>query len=157
MTTLDAPLQVDLPQVEPQPQPQPATATDNTIGTAVKAAGRARARIQIGPALRKTGATFRPPELWTERQPSLKDAYHYAWFGEWTGPNTFGRFLGRCYAAAVSIPALFVGYLLLWVIVRPARLAALVLLTVLVGLTPAGGAVLSALAAALRWAANLTA
>ena len=148
---------VDLAPAPGTQTAEPQTATAEATEKGVKAGGRARARIQVGPVARKIGAEFRPPEFWIERAPSLKDVVMYAWHGEWTGERTIGRTLGRTYAVLVSIPAHVIGYVLLWLIARPARHAVAWLLIALIALTPPGGVALGAIATALRWVANLTA
>lgn len=152
-----------------------ATAAVGTVELPTKAGTRTRARIQPVAAVRKhfgvrdmpdaeevglvrrIAGLITPPEVWTERAPSLRDVTYYAWYGEWTGTGTAGRVLGKFYASLVAIPAFVVLYLLTWVIARPARGIAVVVLTTLVALTPPGGVALGAVAGVLRWLANLTA
>ncbi|GAA2760008.1 hypothetical protein [Actinopolymorpha rutila] len=81
---------------------------------------------------------MRPPEVWETGRPSLRQVWHYAAYGQWTGQDTVGRILGITYAVLITLPALTAGYYLLWVLERPARLAAALALTVLCVLTPPG-------------------
>ncbi|SFG53448.1 hypothetical protein SAMN05421678_106266 [Actinopolymorpha cephalotaxi] len=81
---------------------------------------------------------MRPPEVWETGRPSLRQVWHYAAYGQWTGQGTVGRILGITYAVLVTLPALTAGYYLLWVLERPARLAAALVLAVLCVLTPPG-------------------
>ncbi|MFC5186996.1 hypothetical protein [Actinomadura harenae] len=73
-------------------------------------------------------AFWTPPDIWSHDRPSLEHVWAYAARGPWTTPSGPLRWLGRAYAipAAVLIGLL---YGLVWVVERPSRLiAALVLL-----------------------------
>lgn len=97
------------------------------------------------------GRDLKPPELWEHPRPSLRDVWHYAAYGTWTGEGTVGRKIGKAYAVLVVIPAHTVGYFGLWVLERPARLIASALLCTLIGLTPAGSIALGSVLSVLRW------
>jgi hypothetical protein len=92
--------------------------------------------VDGGPGLLdRTVAFWTPPEIWSQPRPSLAQVAAYAWRGSWTGEDTASRQLGRVYAALVSIPAHAVGYVLLWLIERPARFAVTALLAFLIFLS----------------------
>ncbi|MGW5364447.1 hypothetical protein [Actinopolymorpha pittospori] len=97
---------------------------------------------------------MRPPEVWENQRPSLREIWHYAAYGQWTGQGTPGRILGITYAVVIAIPALTLGYYALWVLERPARLVAALVLATLVGLTPSGQFSLGLLLELLRWLAT---
>lgn len=134
-----------------------ATAAVQTAKEETKARPRTRARIQAREACRKVATTFDPPELWSDRQESLRDVYYYARYGEWTGAGTAGRTLGRAYALLVSLPVVAVLYFAAWIVRRPARGIAGAAVSVLVALTPPGALALGWLATGLRWLADLIA
>lgn len=80
-------------------------------------------------------AFWTPPEIWSQPRPSLSQVAAYAWKGGWTGEETASRRLGCVYAALVSIPAHAVGYVVLWLVERPARLAVTAVLSLLIVLS----------------------
>lgn len=95
-----------------------------------------------------------PPEVWSNHRPSLRDLAHHAWSGDELGDRATGHLPGRIYAVTVSIPAHAVGYLLLWLTERPARLAVGMILATLVALTPPGSWAIGLLADVARWVAR---
>ncbi|GAA5038601.1 hypothetical protein [Actinopolymorpha pittospori] len=94
---------------------------------------------------------MRPPEVWENQRPSLREIWHYAAYGQWTGQGTAGRILGITYAVVIAIPSLTLGYYALWVLERPARLVAALVLATLVALTPPGQFSLGLLLDLVRW------
>jgi len=80
-------------------------------------------------------AFWTPPEIWSQPRPSLSQLTSYAWHGPWTGQDTHSRWMGRTYAAVVSIPAHALAYVVLWLVERPARLGAAALLGLLICLS----------------------
>lgn len=71
---------------------------------------------------------FTPPEIWSEQRPSLRELWLYARYGPWTSESGLFRWLGRAYAWLIALPLHTAGYYLLWVVARPTRLGAAVLL-----------------------------
>lgn len=98
---------------------------DETLPTT--RAGARRGTLEPVPAsspLRFPATTVRelvvPPDVWSEKRPSLRDLWLYSVYGPWTGERTPSRYLGIAYSLlALSLTA--VGYLLLWIVERPAR------------------------------------
>lgn len=80
-------------------------------------------------------AFWTPPEIWSQPRPSLSQVAAYAWKGGWTGEESTSRRLGCIYVALVSIPAHAVGYVVLWLVERPARLAVTAALSLLIVLS----------------------
>lgn len=134
-----------------------------TAQAPIRDRARAPARARVRPAVsrppfwRRAVAYFQPPELWSERRPSLAEVWSYARHGEWTSATGVWRLLGGLYAVAVAFPAHLLGYGVLFLIERPGRLIALGLVAFLVGLTPPGGLGLDAIATGLRAVADLAA
>lgn len=75
-----------------------------------------------------------PPDIWSEKRPSLRDMWLYARYGRWTRADGLLRFLGALDSLVLVLPVHAVAYLGLWIWERPARrfvVAALVGLTLL--------------------------
>lgn len=161
------------PAVDPTPEPPAVTKSEGftrrftvakppTEASTREARARARegngrrfiTQRNIAARLRRLAGDHRPPEVWDTPRPSLRDVWHYAAYGRWTGQGTLARRLGVAYAIFVAIPAITVGYYLLWILERPARLAAACLLAVLVALTGPGAAVFGACLDFIRWLVN---
>jgi hypothetical protein len=66
-------------------------------------------------------AIVTPPDVWSDDRPSLKKIWYYARHGVWTGEKTPARVLATLYAF-ITLPFTALGYYLLWIIERPARL-----------------------------------
>jgi hypothetical protein len=77
-----------------------------------------------------------PPDIWSDDRPGLERVWAYATRGEWTTPGGVPRLLGRLYALGVAVPVTGVLYALAWLIERPARLIAVLVLLALTGLPP---------------------
>lgn len=110
---------------------------------------RAAARAKVSPKsartqrdwLKELRVAFTPPEIWSERRPSLREVWLYAKYGPWTSEYGFVRWMGRAYAWSVALPLHTAGYYLLWIVQRPTRLVTAVLLGVLIGNTGPGRAI----------------
>lgn len=77
--------------------------------------------VEAGPSLAERAADFVvPPDIWSERRPSLRDLWLYGVYGRWTQVDGPVRFAGAVYAT-VSLAVHAVGYLALWVVERPSR------------------------------------
>jgi hypothetical protein len=98
-----------------------------------------------------------PPEIWSERRPSVSEVWRYANEASWAPAEGPRRTLGRIYAIGVAVPAYATCSIVAWIIERPARHASAWALTVAFALTPPGQWCRSALATVLRWIADLIA
>ena len=110
-----------------------------------------------GAALGRFVAYFDPPEIVSERRPSLAELVRYARLAPYASADGPLRTAGIVYAFAVAVPVYAVAYMCAWICERPARLASAVALLVAFSLTPVGGWCRGALAAALTWAAGVLA
>jgi hypothetical protein len=72
--------------------------------------------------------TFTPPDVVAHDMPALARVWSYARRGEWTGEDGLPRTFGVVYAAVVSVPVTWLAYQVAWLVERPARLSAAVLL-----------------------------
>ncbi|MGI5122837.1 hypothetical protein ACQEU5_25300, partial [Marinactinospora thermotolerans] len=85
-------------------------------------------------AVRWLGVTYRPPDVWRERQPSLKEEWDFVMRGDHLPEAGIWRQAARAYAA----PALAVCsalHIAIWILRSPARHATawLVVAAVLIG------------------------
>lgn len=120
------------------------TGGDTAPGTALRSAEsgddpragatRAQARARI-PHWRSTAervwsvAVGDLPSVWSEAPATPAGLVRYARDGEWCAPDSARlRGAGRAYCWAVAIPVSVLAYVAAWVVQRPARLAAVVLL-----------------------------
>lgn len=79
--------------------------------------------VETGPSLAQRAADIVvPPDIWSERRPSLRDLYLYGVYGRWTQVDGPVRFAGALYATVVAFPFHAVGYLACWIVERPSRL-----------------------------------
>lgn len=75
------------------------------------------------------------PSVWSEAPATPAELVRYARDGEWCAPDsTRLRGAGQAYSWAVAIPASVLAYVAAWVVQRPGRLAAVVLLLVVLAL-----------------------
>jgi hypothetical protein len=63
-----------------------------------------------------------PPDIWSDKRPSLRDLWLYGVYGRWTQATGFVRVLGALYASVIAMPVHAATYLGLWIVERPARL-----------------------------------
>ena len=63
-----------------------------------------------------------PPDIWSDKRPSLRDLWLYGVYGRWTQASGPVRVLGALYASVIAMPFTTVVYLLAWIVERPARL-----------------------------------
>lgn len=70
-------------------------------------------------------------DVWSDDRPSLRSLWLYAVYGQWTGERTPARVAGVIDAVLITLPVTAVGYLLLWVVERPARRIVAAVLTAL--------------------------
>jgi hypothetical protein len=69
-----------------------------------------------------------PPDIWSDKRPSLRDLWLYGVYGRWTQASGPVRVAGALYASVVAMPITTALYLLAWVVERPARVAVVVAL-----------------------------
>lgn len=65
-----------------------------------------------------------PPDIWSDKRPSLRDLWLYGVYGRWTQASGFVRVAGAVYASVVAMPFHTLTYLANWIVERPARLLA---------------------------------
>lgn len=63
-----------------------------------------------------------PPDIWSDKRPSLRDLWLYGVYGRWTQASGPVRVLGAIYASVVAMPFHTLTYLANWIVERPARL-----------------------------------
>jgi hypothetical protein len=63
-----------------------------------------------------------PPDIWSDKRPSLRDLWLYGVYGRWTQASGPVRVLGALYASVIAMPFHAASYLANWVVERPARL-----------------------------------
>lgn len=105
----------------------------STTNASRPAAYDGREGSRSGSARVRIGDYWRPPEIFTHRQPSVNEVLAYARHGEWTAVAGPLRFLGIGYSWVIALPVTVVLYGLAWIVVRPGRAfaAGLVLLVLL--------------------------
>ncbi len=86
--------------------------------------------------LADTARGFSPPDIWSTDRPSLSLMWGYAARGDWTTEAGLPRRAGQVYAVLVAVPVTAVTYLLAWAAERPSRLAAAIVLLVLLFRVP---------------------
>jgi hypothetical protein len=75
------------------------------------------------------------PSVWSDAPATPAELVRYARDGEWCAPHsTRLRAVGRGYCWAIAIPASVAAYVAAWVVQRPGRLAAVLLLVVVLRL-----------------------
>lgn len=77
-----------------------------------------------------------PPEIWSKGNRPLKDEWDYATNGGWTTDVGFIRFFGQAYSLAVVFPVYAVAEIVKWLVKRPTRLLAIVILFTLLAQFP---------------------
>ncbi|WP_020393438.1 hypothetical protein [Kribbella catacumbae] len=107
----------DTPQSPAVLTPVPEVAT--RVGTRADALTPAKRVRNYSTAVSQIGT---PPDVWSDDRPSLKKLWYYATHGVWTGEKTPARMLAVMYAFGLAIPLTALGYYLLWLVERPARL-----------------------------------
>lgn len=96
-------------------------AASSELSLKAKVAAHLRAAFKGASRLR---GVFSPPEIWSEKRPSLRDVWLYAKSGPWAAESGVWRALGKWYARVIALPTHAVGYYLLWILERPSRLFA---------------------------------
>ncbi|GAA5021754.1 hypothetical protein [Actinopolymorpha pittospori] len=141
---------------------------ESPASTEANAAPRLRAREDTadspveeaqapGPAVgrvRRFMAFFDPPEIVSERRPSLAEVVAYARRAPYAPDQGPRRTAGLGYAFVVAVPVYAVAYICAWICERPARLVSALMLVAAFCFTPAGLWARTALAEALRWSAQ---
>lgn len=83
-----------------------------------------------------TRDAFTPPDIWSTDRPSLSHMWAYAAHGDWTSDTGMPRRAGQAYAVLVAVPVTAVTYVLAWAAERPSRLAAAIVLLILLSQVP---------------------
>lgn len=73
-----------------------------------------------------------PPDIWSDKRPSLRDLWLYGVYGQWTQASGPVRVLGAIYASVVAMPFHTLTYLANWIVERPARLLVAAIVAVLI-------------------------
>lgn len=63
-----------------------------------------------------------PPDIWSDKRPSLQELWWYGVYGRWTQASGPVRVAGALYASVVAMPFHTLTYLANWIVERPARL-----------------------------------
>lgn len=82
------------------------------------------------------GSMFTPPDIWSQDRPSLSKVWAYATRGGWTGDTGLPRRAGQVYALLVALPVIAVCSLIEWSVERGSRMAAVIVLLVLLAQVP---------------------
>ncbi|MET9713367.1 hypothetical protein [Nocardiopsis alba] len=108
---------------EPTPTPVPASAPTEGSSTPVSeelVVTESRSAADVARAISVLGVTYRPPDVWRERQPSLKEEWKFVMDGSHLPENDVWRALARGYAApAMALIAAL--HLAIWILRSPAR------------------------------------
>ena len=94
------------------------------------------APVTLSERLTDVAGVFSPPDIWSQDRPSLSSVWAYASHGDWTNPAGAPRRIGQMYALLASVPVVAIAYTLAWTAERPARLAAVIVLLVLLAQVP---------------------
>lgn len=73
------------------------------------------------PLLPRFTTYWQPPDVWSDRRPSLREICLYAKYGQWTRRTGVLRVLGMLDAYVLVVPGHALLYTLLWLWERPAR------------------------------------
>lgn len=95
------------------------TGTEATQETAVVAV-ESRSAAEAERAIKWLGVTFRPPDVWRERQPSLAEEWDFVMDGSHLPDREVWRAAARGYAAP-AIGLITALHFLIWVLRSPAR------------------------------------
>jgi hypothetical protein len=114
---------IDFAGAQPAPvTPHPVSAPDSAIHAGARVPTRTPARVR-----ERLGADLTPPQLWSEPVPQLRATWDYAAKGEQCPEEGIARAGARAYAA-VTLPVRFGLLSVDWLIQRPARLIAAIVL-----------------------------
>ncbi|MFI6579348.1 hypothetical protein ACIBFB_26495 [Nocardiopsis sp. NPDC050513] len=121
----ESPVRVPAPAPEQDQGAEPTapdttpTSTETTKETALVAV-ESRSAAEAERAIKWLGVTFRPPDVWRERQPSLKEEWDFVMKGDHLPEQGLWRAAARGYAApAIGVISLL--HFLIWVLRSPAR------------------------------------
>lgn len=99
------------------PENPPETTTEETALVAVT---ESRSAADAARAITWLGVTFRPPDVWRERQPSLKEEWEFVMDGSHLPEQGLWRAAARGYAAP-AIAVITALHVLIWILRSPAR------------------------------------
>lgn len=91
--------------------------------------------VQHLPSFAQVAELVTPPDIWSDKRPSLRDLWLYGVYGRWTHASGPVRFAGAAYATVIAFPLHAIGYSVLWIFERPARLLIAAILVALTYLT----------------------
>lgn len=106
------------------PGPEEPTIEGVSAGAGARPREASALWLRLAAAARWLRSELSPPDVWTQPRPSLRQVVTYALRGAWTAETGLARVLGVAYMGAVAVPLAAVGYTLVWIVERPARLAA---------------------------------
>ncbi|MGW9351733.1 hypothetical protein [Nocardiopsis flavescens] len=107
------------PQAPKEASTEAPTTTETTKETALVAVESPSA-ADAAAAITWLGVTFRPPDVWRERQPSLKEEWEFVMDGSHLPEAGLWRAAARGYAAP-AIAVITALHVLVWVLRSPAR------------------------------------
>jgi hypothetical protein len=64
---------------------------------------------------------IQPPDIWSDRRPSLREIWLYGVYGRWTRAKGPVRIAGAVYATVIALPIHALAYIFCWLAERPAR------------------------------------
>lgn len=111
--------------------------------------GAARVRAAATRA-RQAVPPMRPPNIWSQPRPSLREVWRWSVYGQWAGSTGLARRAGQLYGAAVAVPVTTAAYYTAWMVEHPSRLAGGLLGVALAWLTPVGAFLLGLLLGLIR-------
>ena len=124
------------PEPEPSPDNEDSTQTCGEAGQGAMVAVDSPSAAEAARALTWLGVTYRPPDVWRERQPSLAEEWAFVLDGSHLPDSEVCRAAARGYAAP-AIALISALHLAIWVLRSPARHATAWVVCLLVGTTAA--------------------
>lgn len=110
--------QTPAPVPEQDQGAEPAAAATDTSAELVEVESRSAAEAER--AIRWLGVTYRPPDVWRERQPSLREEWEFVMDGSHLPEQGVWRAAARGYAAP-TIALIGLLHLAVWILRSPAR------------------------------------
>lgn len=107
-------------EAEEETPPTPSPASASTPVSEELVVTESRSAADVARAISVLGVTYRPPDVWRERQPSLREEWEFVMDGSHLPENDVWRALARGYAApAMALIAAL--HLAIWILRSPAR------------------------------------
>ncbi|MEU3020188.1 hypothetical protein ABZ635_22655 [Nocardiopsis sp. NPDC007018] len=110
-------------QQEPQPAPReglPVENTDSDLAGSGELVAESPSAVEAARAIQWLGVTYRPPDVWRERQPSLAEEWAFVMDGSHLPEQGLWRALARGYAGP-AIGLIGALHLAVWILRSPAR------------------------------------